>query len=278
MKKERKFFKKAAGFMIAAVMALSVIGIVPQNVNAAEASFGAGKGTVVITDDQCSYVTGDKTYIQVKPKQDGYLKLTFRNASAIPGFYSIGMATLYDASRTKALSAPVDFDTNSTRPAFSSECYGLQKNKTYYIEVQSMGGVAITAKMTKVKNITKKTQKKAAKINRGAKGVTAVVVGGKASTHWYKFTLSKPAKLQVNITPFTTGPLTVTVKGPGSGNSTSPQQVRCRGYVGDNVVNYNWGYKTALLGQKGKVAKGTYYVQVRTSDRTTTGYYKLNWK
>ena len=67
MKKERKFFKKAAGFMIAAVMALSVIGIVPQNVNAAEASFGAGKGTVVITDDQCSYVTGDKTYIQVKP-------------------------------------------------------------------------------------------------------------------------------------------------------------------------------------------------------------------
>ncbi|MCI8488861.1 MAG: hypothetical protein HFJ04_01160 [Lachnospiraceae bacterium] len=277
MKRERKsLFNRVISLVLAAVMMLSVAVVAgPETANAADLSFGKRGGTASITDDTCYANTGALNWIKFKPNADGYLQLKFSGNSNVVS-YPYGDVQLYDSKKNKALSAALEFDTQSTTKAFLTEYYGVKKNKTYYIGVASYGGVKVTGKLTKVKNNVKTSKKKAATLKK-KKAVTSVITAGTSSTHYYKFKLSKPAGIKLSITPYLTGNVNITIIGPGSGNRSSGT-ISCRENIGDYKYPRNWGKSTMFYNSSKKHRTGTYYVQIKPASRTCNGYYKLTWK
>lgn len=278
---ERKcFMKKMTSLVLAVAMMFSIMVVLPENVSAADKSLGSSGGSVTITDEECYVVTKGYTWISYKPKADGYLQLKFKPASAVVS-YPYGTAQLFAANKTTALSSVCNFFTDDNRAVFNSEYYGVKKNKMYYISVGSVGGVAVSAKFKKVKDKSGTKKGRALNLKKG-KAATSVITAGNNKTKWYKFTLSKPSKFNVYLQPYLTGDVNVTIKGPGAGNSTSGT-IRCRevrrNYDGSIDVNGNsWGVKRQLLNTTGRYRQGTYYISIRPTTKTCTGYYKLNWK
>ena len=282
MKMEKKrLINKLTSLVLAVAMVFSIVVVMPDKVSAAEKSLKPTGGTVTITDDECYAATnGEYTWIKFKPKADGYLQLKFSPASAVIG-YPYGTAQLYSANKVTALSAVFNFYTDDNRNVFKSEYYGVKKNTTYYIAVASAGGVKINAKLTKVNDKSGTKKGKALSLKKG-KATTGVITAGNSKAKWYKFTLSKPSKLSFFIQPYLTGDVSVTLKGPGAGNSVS-RTIQCRevrrNYDGTlDISGHSWGTKTPVYEASYLHRKGTYYVQIKPTTKTCNGYYKITWK
>lgn len=256
--------KRFTCFVFAALLSLSMVGIMPQDVSAADLSLkGSGKTTVTITDEQCYYMTGELTYLKIKPKSDGYLKLKFSNASS-SYTYALGKVWLCNKSKTKQLSTSYTYNTNYTDASYYTECYGLKKNTVYYVAVQAYDGVKISADFKKVSDKSGSKKSKAKTIKKG-KTVTGILTAGKTTADWYKFKLSSRQKLKVYFTPCATDTVKISFSGAGIKSSTE---------------NYNtnyWGRKIPLS-TRDKVRTGNYYIKVQPATKSCTGYYKLSWK
>lgn len=260
---KRSLINKVTSLVLAVAMMFSVIMVMPKDVSAAELSLPAKGGTVSITDEMSSGVSGQLSYIKYKPSKNGYLQLSFSSATAL---YSsaAGKVQLLDASRNKALSTQMTYDTSSYEKIDKTECYGVQKGKTYYIVVLSAGGVNIKAKFTKVNDKSGKKKSKALNLPK-KKNVVGTVIAGNSSSHFYKFKLTKKQRINFCITPYLGDDVSVTLSGPGVYTRTF------------RIGSGAWGQKYPIT-TSNAVATGTYIVQVKPSVKTCTGYYKVNWK
>ena len=268
--KNRNLLKNLAGLLFAVAMLIAAFVVVsPEAVKATtvvpEFSFkNSGKSTVTITDDQCTYVTGELAYIKIKPKADGYLTIKFSNASSLSS-YASGKVQLYNGNKAKILSPIDNYNTNYTDSYYYTECYGLKKNTQYYVAVMSYEGVKISADFKKVNDKSGAKKAKAKTINK-KKVTTGTVIAGTKSSDWYKIKLTSKQKLRVNFTPYLTDDVNVTLSGPGVNTRTftlSPSMW--------------WGRKDQIY-TTGKVRTGTYYVKVQPSTKSCSGYYKISWK
>lgn len=274
--RNKSFMTRVASFVLAVVMVFSVVVVLPQDTNAAEKSLpGKNGGVVSISDEESYYESGDPLMIPFKATADGYLQVQFLANTQKYG-YSVGMAQLYDSSKTNFLSKSFEYNTNSTTKGFYSEYYGVKKGKTYYIAVLAYGGVSVKVSFKKLQDKGGAKEKKACTIKKGNKGVTGVITAGTTTTHWYKFTMTKNQKLNCKITPYTTDNLTFMIKGPGlRGKQTGTIQCRWSDYD-NNYLGY-WG-KAYPLTTSTAIRSGTYYVSVKPATKTATGYYKISWK
>lgn len=279
MKRERRnLFQRSASLMLAVVMVLSVIVVMPKDVKAANMTLPSGGGSVAITDAQSTIVSGEDTIISYTAAKDGYLQLTFSNATAIKqspiSGFAWGQVMLCSASGV-ALSPKFTYNTNDAQAAFFSEAYGVKKGTAYQIRVSSAGGVNISAKFTASKKKDNKNTKKGKAVNlKRKKKVVGVITSGTTTAHWYKFKVTKNQKLNVGVTAHFTGTVKVTISGPGVRKGG--------GYVTSRWVEGNsdksvWGIRSPFT-TTGKVKTGTYYVQIKPTTRTCGGYFKIDWK
>lgn len=281
MKREsakRSLCSKLTSLALAVVMMLSVIGVMPEAVSAAEKTMPAKGGTVTITDNEVVEsveTTGGVHWIKYKANANGYLKVKFSAKSSLTS-YPYGTMQLYDGKKNKALSSATSFFTDDNRDAFCSDYFGVKKSKTYYIRVVSYGGVKIKGTFKKVTDKAGTKQKKALTMKK-KKAVTGVMTAGTSGTHWYKFKLSSPSKLKIMIKPYLTGSVNVYVKGPGAGNSMQ-KQVDCRVYYSDGIDANAWGSNYPIWDKNLIMKSGTYYIRVTPTSKTCTGYYTLKWQ
>lgn len=260
---KRSFMNKVTSLVLAAAMMLSIVMVMPKDVSAAEFNLSAKGGTISITDEMSSGITGELSYIKYKPSNNGYLQLSFSNATKLYS-YAAGKVQLYDASRSKTLSTTMTYDTSSTQKIDKTECYGVQKGKTYYIAVLSAGGVNIKAKFTKVNDKSGKKKSKALNIGR-KKNVVGTITAGTTNSHYYKFKFTKKQRVNFSITPYLGDTVVVTLSGPGVHTGTF------------RIGSAAWGKKYPITTSKA-VSAGTYYVQVKPGSKVCTGYYKVSWK
>lgn len=262
--KEKSLFHRIASLALALAMVCSVITVMPENADAAEASFKSkGKSQVIITDENDYEITGMATLIKFKAAKDGYLKVSASMASTYYTDYVNGIWQLYDSSRKKALSPQNAYNTSATDAYYYTDCFGVKKGKTYYLAVWANGGVKLTADFTATKAVgSKKT--KAKSISKG-KWAVGSVAAGTSSAQWYKFNLSSRQKLKVYLTPYMTGSLYMTLSGPG---------VYTRTFT---VSSSYWGKQYGTY-TSGKVKNGTYYVKLQPVTKQSSGFYKLKWK
>ena len=269
MKNQTKtLFNKVASLALAAIMALSVIFVaVPTEVSAAELSFkSTGKSSVTITDEQCFNATGALTYIKFTAKQDGYLKITAKNASSAYS-YTAGNWQLYDKKKKTAVSPAHKYDTNKTDSYYYTDIYGVKKNTTYYLCVQAFAGVKIDAAFTKVTDKSGSKKAKALNIKKGKSATGLIRVGDSKVDDWYKFNFNSARKFTIYITPYTNDDLTVTISGTKMKTKTYTIPA---GYYGQKV---DFPYSTNY----GKLS-GTCYIKVEPATKNASGYYKVTWK
>lgn len=261
----KSLFHKVVSFALAAAMVFSMVVVIkPQAASAAEFSLKAKGGTVLITDEACTYVTGEDAWIKYKASADGYLQLKFSSNSQLAS-YVAGEARLYDKNKSKYLSETLTYDTSSTSASATTECYGVKKGTTYYIRVASIGGVKINAAFKRVKDKSGVKKSKALNLKKG-KNTVGIIQAGSTKSHWFKFNITKNQKLTFNITPYLTGPVSLTVSGPG---------------VKTNTFTINtgfWGKKYPVATQGKLKRTGTYYAQVKPASKICSGYYKVSWK
>ncbi len=261
---KKSLFQRAVSLMLAAALVFSTMVVgTRQTVSAAEMSLKPNGGTITISDETCSAVTKELTWVKYKAKADGYLQLKFSGNSQVVS-YPYGQVQLYNQSRNKYLSGLLEYDTGSTAATNTSEYYGVKKGTTYYIGVSSYGGVNISVKFKKVNDKSGSKKSKALNLNR-KKTTVGVIGAGTTASHWFKFKTTKTQKITFNITPYLTGPVRLTLSGPG---------VYTRSF--DITTGY-WGKKDPIS-STGKVRAGTYYVQIKPAAKTCTGYYKVSWK
>lgn len=279
MKRERNLFHRVASLMLAIVMVFSVIVVVPKDVKAAVAkTLPAGGGTVAISDEESTIVSGEDAVISYTAAKDGYLKLTFSNATKITQSPVNGMAygkvTLYSASGA-ALSNVFSYDTSDAQAAFFTEAYGVKKGTAYQIRVSSAGGVTISASFTASKAKQNKNTKKGKAISlKKNKKVVGVIPSGSTTSHWYKFKLTKNQKLNVGVTSYFTGSVKVSISGPGVRKGGGYLNSR---WVENGKYRSVWGMRYPYT-TEGKVKTGTYYIQIKPSTKTCGGYFEVNWR
>lgn len=267
----KKLFNKVASLALAAMMVLSVFCVsTPTEVSAADKSFkSTGKSSVTITDEQCTTITEELTWIKFKAKNDGYLKITATNASSVAS-YTAGAWQLYDKNKKISVSPAHKYNTNYTDSYFYTDVYGVKKGVTYYLAVNSYAGVKIKASFTKVADKSGSTKAKALSVKKG-KSATGLIRVGDKNSDWYKFTLTKKQLLTITVTPYLNDAITVKIVGPSiSGSATITND-----YYGEK---YPFRIVDKYTQQPIKASTGTYYIQVKSAKKTTSGYYKISWK
>lgn len=281
-----KRFHRVVSFMLAAVMMVSVFSVsVPQKAEAAGLALkGSGSSSVTITDDTCSSVTGDATYIKFKSNVTGYISLKFTSASNITEAY--GYVT-FCGGKKKALGKTQElFDTASAKAYLKNRTYGVKKGATYYIKVESVGGVKVSAT---VKAVKKSAGTKRSNAKTLAKGKTAsgVIVAGSSAADWYKIKLTKKQQLKLIYSAKTNGAV---ASGKyiyySNGIKFTLYKSDGKPFVSDydmaNLLNSS-GTGTYYLENTYTKAKsglnpGTYYIKVERYNNTSSGYYTLKWK
>ena len=190
----KSLFQKVVSFMLVTAMVFSAMVVMkPQAASAADFSLRAKGGTVLITDEACTYVTGEQSWIKYKASADGYLQLKFSSNSQLAS-YVAGEVRLYDKNKSRLLSEVLTYDTSSTSASLTTECYGVKKGTTYYINVLSVGGVRINATFKSVKDKSGTKKSKALSIAKG-KSTGGIIQAGTTKSHWYKFKITKPQRL-----------------------------------------------------------------------------------
>lgn len=265
----KKLFNKVASLALAAMMVLSVFCVsTPTEVSAAGLSFkSTGKSSVTITDEQCTYLTGNLAWIKFNAKSDGYLKITAKNASSVAP-YTQGYWQLYDKNKKNAVSPSHSYDTNKTDSYYYTDVYGVKKGVTYYLAVESYAGVKISASFTKVTDKSGSKKTKALNVKKGKSSTGLIRVGDSKVDDWYKINLSSVKKFTVYLTPYTNDDLVLTISGSRL-NRTYSYTVKA-GYYGKKLdFPFSTNYGTI---------SGTVYVKVEPATKRTSGYYKISWK
>lgn len=268
-KTTRTLFNRVASLALAAVMVLSVLCVsVPTEVSAAGKSFkSTGKSSVTITDQECTSLTGQLTWIKFKAKNNGYLKITAKNASSVVS-YTQGNWQLYDKNKKKAVSPAHSYNTNQTDSYYYTDVYGVKKGATYYLAVESYAGVKINAAFTKVNDKSGSKKSKALTIKKNKESVGLIRVGDSKVDDWYKLNLSSVKKFTVYLTPYANDDLVLTIS--GSKLDRTYKYTIKSGYYGKKL---DFPFKTNY----GTIS-GTIYVKVEPATKNGSGFYKLKWK
>lgn len=254
-------------FLVAAIQICSVNISIPVKAdmveNEEEYSFN-GNSNITISDEICTEYTGEHQWIKYEPKEDGYLKLSMANASALyKSTYVDGYLQLYDSSR-KALTSSKYYSTKYKKAYYRSVCYGMNKDETYYIKLDTRGGTKITATYTKIKD-TGGAEKEKAKTFKKKKTVTDYICAGSKKAKYYKVKLSKAKKISCSFTGYMDGPVKVTIMKAGMRDVSRTFHTE---YSSNYGYKYNWTVKK-------KVKAGIYYICVEPQRKTTAGYFKL---
>lgn len=270
MKKERRgLFKKITSLVLAAVMAVSVLTVMPEEVSAADYTIG-GSGTqkITISDAESYYATYDYAWINFKPAATGYVTFSVSNASTLDN-YANGSWGLFDTNK-KQISTIDTFNTSKDESYFKNNVYGVQKGKTYYLRVGAVVGASITAKFTKVSEKSGSKKSKAKTIKKG-KTVKGVIVANSKASDWYKFKVTKDQYLKISYSAKTNYGIKMTLyEGSRTLGSVNPNYTSTK-TKSTYVVNYYTNKKT-------KVKAGTtYYVKVSRYNANSSGYYTLKW-
>lgn len=265
--KENKIFSRITSFLLAIVMVFSILTVMPQKVSAADASFNS-KSTVTITDDQAWDLTGQYNWVKYKAPADGYLTVTAQYATAY-FTASEGNFQLFASNKKTQLSTNQGYSTASEYfPPNNS--YGMKKGTTYYLRVQSVGGVALKSKFVKVKESSGSSKTKAKTIKSG-KTVKGIVQAGSKTQDWYKFKLPKKQYVNIAFSGVTNEKLKLTIYEGKKGYS--PLYIN----KGDTKTRKIY-MANAYTNKKIKIDAGTtFYVKVERSSKTSSGYYTLKW-
>lgn len=261
--------KRIASLLLAAVMVVSVLTVMPENVSAADYTIGdSGTQTITISDTECYYATGDYAWIKFKPAATGYVTFSAANASTLDN-YTDGTWTLFDANK-KQISGQDKFNTSYDEAYMKTNVYGVQKGKTYYLRIIPVLGTTITAKYTKVSTKGGAKKSKAKTIKKG-KAVKGVITAGSNASQWYKFKVTKNQYLKISYAAKTNYAIKMTVyQGSRSLGSLYPDYKSSK-MAYEYVIN-------ARTKKKMKVQAGTtYYVQVSRYNANSSGFYTLKW-
>ena len=283
MERERKsLFSKAMSLALAVVMMVSVIGIIPQDVSAADFTI-PGKGTqiVQIPDESCFEIAGVETYIQFKPAATGYVTVKAENISAI---YTDtwGGISLCNAARKVISENDERYYTEYSDAKYTTMTFGVKAKTTYYLRVKAMGGTKITASFKKLK-VNKKAlsnSKKAKTIGKG-KNVKGVILAGEKKADWYKIKLTKSQKVRLSMTAKTNGTsgysgIKVTFCKSNKKNFLSNSYIfASRSQSTDRVTFLK---RNVYTGKETGIDAGTYYVKAEPYTVASSGYYTLKWK
>lgn len=282
----KKRFHKIVSFVLAAVMMVSVFSVaVPQKAEAAGLSLkGSGNSSVKISDQNCWAVTKKPNYIKFKSKVNGSISLKLTNASNVSDAY--GYITFCNSNK-KALGKKREiFDTADSRARLKNRTYGVKKGATYYIKVESIGGVKVSASVKSIKKNagTKISNAKSLGKNKTIKGV---IIAGSKTADWYKIKLTRKQMLKLTYTVDTNGAVP-------SGDSIyyyngikfTLYQSNGKKFVDDyafgNLLNpkdtVTYYVEDRLSHQKSGLNPGTYYVKVERYNPTSSGSYTLKWK
>lgn len=277
--KGKTLFNRAVSLMLAMVMVLSVFAMMPTEVAAAELSFkSTGTSSVTLTDDDVWNANEGAVpqYIKFNAKNTGYVTIKMENASAIEPAY--GYIAFCDSKKAALNSAYEKWDTNYDKAAYYTRSFGVKKGKTYYVKITTSYGVKVTAtfkKVTKNNNSSKK-KAKTLKAKSTAKGV---IIAGDNTVDWYKIKVSGNKKIK----------LSYTAKTNGDTDYNGIKVTLCT-KNGKPYKSYDWvspwtpsswykAYRSNYItGKKIGVPDGTYYIKVERYNKTSSGYYTLNWK
>lgn len=275
----KSIFKSFASLALAVVMMFTVIGVMPENVSAAEYSIaGNGTQTVTISDEQCYEFTGEEAYIKFIPKATGYVTVKATNVSALYND-TYGGITLCSASKQIISETDEKYLTQYNESEYYTMTYGVKKGTTYYLRVKAMGGTQITATFKSVKKNAATKKAKAKTIGKG-KTVKGVIIAGDKKADWYKIKLTKSQKIK----------LSYSAKTCGTSNYAGIKVTFCKSNGKNFLYNSfdnvsrtkpsSWiqFYRKYTNGKTTGLATGTYYVKVEPSSTTSSGYYTLKWK
>lgn len=271
------YFHKLATLALAAAMVLSALCVLPPTeVSAASRTFrSSGKSSVVIQDKQDFASTQKLVWVKYKAANDGYLKITAQNASdKYADTYVTGSWQLYNKNKKSAVSPIKLYNTNANDSFYYTDVYGVKKGTVYYLAVKADGGVKITASFTKVTDKSGAKKAKSLKLAKGKTTTGLIRVGDNKVSDWYKFTLTSPKKLNICFTPYMNDSMTISITGPAGSLKPFSSSVRMSSLDGDKL---NYGRKCSLTTRE-PVKAGTYYIQIKPTNKTTSGYYKLVWK
>lgn len=279
--KGNKLFSRVASFMLAMVMVLSVFAVVPTEVAAAEKSFkSTGTSSVTLTDDEVWDVNTNSVapqYIKFKAKNTGYVTIKMTNASTLD--YANGYLTFCN-SKKKALNAASEkWDTSYDKAAYYTRTFGVKKGQTYYVKIESVYGVKVTAtfkKVTKSNNSSKK-KAKTLKAKTTAKGV---IIAGDKTADWYKIKVTGNKKVKISYTGKTNGDsdyngIKVSFYDSKGKLYTSNAYDWVSPFTTSGTSKYYRVY--SLSGKQTGVEPGTYYIKVERYNKTSSGYYTLKW-
>lgn len=290
MKKRKSILaSKAAGFILAAVMLLSVIMILPDEVKADEYSFnGSGTSEVTISDEACRLASKNKSFhwIRFRPKKTGSITITAMNASA-SSKKTNGYIVLCDASKNFLDYTSDYYTTANTDARYYNITYGVKAKTTYYFRIESSAGVRFRATVSSIsKKNAGKTRKKAKTINQN-KNIKGVIVAGDKTTDWYKLRLTQRKKVELSFTAKTNG-------WDGQNGEKLLDGIRftfcdSKGRMFAENAYHNltrgqtksaWGYYLTREGSKKKLGlnPGTYYIKVKRLNNSSSGEYTLKWK
>ena len=280
---------RIVSLVLAAIMMVSVFAVsVPQQAEAAnELKFNKGKGksTVTISDEDCTYFTEEISYIKFKPSVTGYITVKMTNASSIAN--ASGYITLCNNKKKPIGRVNERYQTSANNSWVYTRTYGVRKGKTYYLAVNSEGGVKITANIKSASKSTANTRKKAKNLNANKKA-NGVIIAGENKADWYKINVKKKKKVSVNITAKTNG---ATVEGnyirgirdgikfsfyekKGKPWSSDAYDYACMAGPGGITFSMKNNYTGATSG----IDTGIYYIKVERYTNTSSGFYTLSWK
>ena len=279
----KKQFHKIVSLMLAVIMMVSVFSVaVPQKAEAAGLTLkGSGSSNVKITDQNCWAVTQKPNYIKFKSNVTGSITLKLTNASNVGKAY--GYMTFCN-NKKKALGKSREI--SDSRARLKTRTYGVKKGTTYYIKIESVGGVKVSASVKSIKKSagTKISNAKSLGKNKTIKGV---IIAGNKTADWYKIKLTKKQMLRLSYTVNTNGAVE-------SGNSIyyyngikfTLYEASGKKFVNDYALGnlmapkdtVTYYVENRLSHQKSGLNPGTYYVKVERLNPTSSGSYTLKWK
>lgn len=199
-------------------------------------------------------------YVKIKPNKTGYITVTDYNGSAY--------LTLCN-KKQKAVSDQVYMSSSSS--SYKTAVFGVKKNETYYLKVNSNYPVKMKYKVTGVSDKSGSKPSKAKAIKKG-KTAGGVITAGDSTADYYKVTLSKAQTLSLTMKgKLSSGGYNVEVYS----NKKCTKKYR----MGSSTYNY-YNSKLTLKStssNKNKLSKGTYYIKITRKNSKSNGYYSIKW-
>lgn len=236
-------------------------GMAGTNVLAAEKSFNQSANIRILENEDYLH-TKQPVWISYRAASSGYITITLSSDSGSQSG-AAGTICLYGAKKQKALSGADRYQTTGQSSFGSTVSYGVEKNKTYYIQLKAEGAVSVSCKFTKVKENSgsKKSKAKALTKKKTAAGILAA---GKTTADWYKITIKKKQILHLYYSGKTNSRILFTFSGK--------YLKTAKRYIAHGNEKTQHSYSLE------RIQPGTYYVKVEPADKCSSGYYTIKWK